>query len=80
MRLKQTKGMVAFREERMRMVVVVIDSVDVLFNEVIMVRILFGDHNTWERDDDTCHFNAHIEGILGLGQNNVIFFILTSSS
>jgi hypothetical protein len=41
------KDMMAFREGRVRMVVVVVDSVDVLFNEVIMVRIFFGNCGTW---------------------------------
>ncbi len=58
----------AFREGRVRMVVVVVDSVGVLFNEVIMVRIFFGDHRKWEGVDGTCHFNARIEGILGWGR------------
>ena len=45
--LKWTKGMTtAFWEGRVRMVVVVIDSVDVLFNEVIMDSILFGNQGT----------------------------------
>jgi hypothetical protein len=61
--------MMVFQEGRVRMVVVVVDSVNVLFNEVIIDRMFLVTRARGERDDGTCHFNAQIGSILGPGRN-----------